>query len=80
MQAFVFFLLCVAPHPVLCFLTGPCPVGFAGRNHYKGVAKAVVIVDRVGESADKIGHRNDAVDGFGHVPPFGGRLQAHAVG
>jgi len=31
----VFFLLCVAPHPVLGFLTGPCPVGFAGRNHYK---------------------------------------------
>jgi len=33
-QAFVFFLLCVAPHPVLGFLTGPCPVGFVGRIHY----------------------------------------------
>ena len=33
-HAFVFFLLCVAPHPVLGFLTGPCPVGFVGRNHY----------------------------------------------
>jgi len=33
-QAFVFFLLCVASHPVLSFLTGPSPVGFAGRNHY----------------------------------------------
>jgi len=35
-QAFVFFLLCVAPHTVLGFLTGPCPVGFAGRNNYSG--------------------------------------------
>jgi len=33
-QAFVFFLLCVAPHPVLGLLTGPCPVACAGRNHY----------------------------------------------
>jgi len=33
-QAFVLFLLCVAPHPVLGFLTGPCPVGCAGRSHY----------------------------------------------
>jgi len=33
-QAFVFFLLCVAPHPVLGFLTGLCTVGFDGRNHY----------------------------------------------
>jgi len=33
-QAFVFILLCVAPHPVLGFLTGSCPVDFAGRNHY----------------------------------------------
>jgi len=32
-QAFVFDLLCVALHPVLGFLTGSCPVGFAGRNH-----------------------------------------------
>jgi len=24
---------CVALHPVLGFLTGPCHVGFAGRNH-----------------------------------------------
>jgi len=30
----VFFLLCVAPHPVLGFLTGLCPVGFAGKNHH----------------------------------------------
>jgi len=37
-QAFLIFLLCVAPHPVLGFLTGPCPVSFAGRNHYKHVA------------------------------------------
>jgi len=36
----VFFLLCVAPHPVLGFLTGPCPVGFVGRNHYRGAAAA----------------------------------------
>ena len=35
--AFVFFFLCVAPHPVLSFLTGSCPVGFAGRNHYTNV-------------------------------------------
>jgi len=33
-QEFVFFLLCVDPHPVLGSLTGPCPFGFAGRNHY----------------------------------------------
>jgi len=33
----VFSLLYVAPHPVLGFLTGPCPVGFAGRNHYRVV-------------------------------------------
>jgi len=33
-HAFVFFLLCVAPHPVLGFLTGRGPVGFPGRNHY----------------------------------------------
>jgi len=32
-QALVFFLLSVAPHPVLGFLTGLCPVGFAGRIH-----------------------------------------------
>ena len=30
----MFFLLCVAPHPVLGFLTGRCPVGFAGRTHH----------------------------------------------
>ena len=30
----MFFLLCVAPHPVLGFLTGRSPVGFAGRNDY----------------------------------------------
>jgi len=34
--AFVFFLLCVAPHPVLGFLMGLCLVGFAGRNHDRG--------------------------------------------
>jgi len=33
-QALVFFLLCVSPHLALSSLTGPCPVGFAGRNHY----------------------------------------------
>jgi len=33
-QAFVFFLLCVAPHPVLGFLTGSLPVSFESRNHY----------------------------------------------
>jgi len=30
----VFPLLCVAPHPVLEFLTGRCPIGFSGRNQY----------------------------------------------
>ena len=32
--AFVLFLLCCAPHPVLGFRTGLYPVGFEGRIHY----------------------------------------------
>jgi len=37
----VFFLLCVAPHPVLGFLTGPCPVGFGGR--IQGLAESGIL-------------------------------------
>ena len=33
-QAFVLFLLCVAPHHVLSFPTGLYPVGFEGRIRY----------------------------------------------
>ena len=33
-RAFVLFLLCCAPHPVLGFPTGLYPVGFEGRIHY----------------------------------------------
>jgi len=33
--AFVLFLLCFAPHPVLGFPTGLNPVGFEGRIQYK---------------------------------------------
>jgi len=34
--AFVLFLLCFAPHPVLGFPTGINPVGFEGRIHNSG--------------------------------------------
>jgi len=33
-QTFAVLLFFVTPHPVLGFLTGRCPVGFVGRNHY----------------------------------------------
>jgi len=34
--AFVLFLLCFAPHPVLGFPTGINPFGFEGRIHNSG--------------------------------------------
>jgi len=34
-QAFVLFLLCSAPHPVMRFPTWLYPVGFEGRKHYR---------------------------------------------